>query len=247
MPELTGKVALITGGSRGIGAAIATRLAADGADVAITYQRNADGAAKVLGEVRALGRRATAIAADSADPDAVRGAVETTVGELGRLDVLVNNAGIFAHGPFDEVSVEEFDRTFAIHVRAPFVAAQAAAAHLPDHDGRIITIGSDLAERTPFPGIALYAGSKSALVGLTKGLARDLGPRGITVNLVHPGSTDTDMNPVDGPTADAQRGFTALGHYGAGSDIAAMVAHLAGPDGRYVTGATILVDGGFTA
>jgi 3-oxoacyl-[acyl-carrier protein] reductase len=244
---MTDRVALITGGSRGIGAAIATRLAADGTDIAITYHSNADGAEKVLAEVRALGRRGIAIAADSADPEAVRGAVEATVAELGRLDVLVNNAGIFAHGPFEQVSVAEFDRTFAIHVRAPFVAAQAAAAHLPDNDGRIITIGSDLAERAPFPGIALYSGSKSALVGLTKGLARDLGPRGITVNLVHPGSTDTDMNPADGPTADAQRGFTALGRYGAGSDIAAMVAHLAGPDGRYVTGASILVDGGFTA
>lgn len=247
MTNLTGKVALITGGSRGIGAAIATRLAADGADIAITYQRNADGAEKVLDEIRALGRRAVSIAADSADPEAVRGAVLMTVAELGGLDVLVNNAGIFAHGPFEDVSVAEFDRTFAIHVRAPFVAAQAAAAHLPDNDGRIITIGSDLAERAPFPGIALYSGSKSALVGLTKGLARDLGPRGITVNLVHPGSTDTDMNPANGPTADAQRGFTALGHYAAGSDVAGMVAHLAGPDGRYITGATILVDGGFTA
>ncbi|HEY3502493.1 MAG TPA: SDR family oxidoreductase [Actinocatenispora sp.] len=246
MTDLTGKVALVTGGSRGIGAAVARRLAADGADVALTYVTAEDRAAKVVAEIEEHGRRGLAIAADAADPDAVRGAVERAVAELGRLDILVNNAGIYLTGPLADLTDADFDRTFAIHVRAPFVAAQAAAPHLPDGEGRIVTIGSDLAERAAFPGLTLYSASKSALVGLTKGLARDLGARGITANLVHPGSTDTEMNPADGPHAEHQRALIPLGHFGTGADVAAMVAHLAGPDGRYVTGATILVDGGFT-
>ncbi|HEX6977655.1 MAG TPA: SDR family oxidoreductase [Alphaproteobacteria bacterium] len=246
MAELEGKVALVTGGSRGIGAAIARRLAQDGADVALTYVSNADKAHAVVRAIEAVGRRGVAIAADSADPAAVVKAVERTVAEFGRLDILVNNAGIFPFGPLEAVTLEEIDRTLAIHVRAAFVAAQAAARHL-GADGRIISIGSCLAERVPDPGVTLYAMSKSALNGLTKGLARDLGPRGITVNVVHPGPTDTDMNPANGPGADAQRRLLATGQFAGAEDIARTVAHLAGEGGRFITGASIAVDAGYAA
>ncbi len=246
MPGLEGKVALVTGGSRGIGAAIARRLAREGADVALTYLNAAGRAKAVVEEIEAAGRVGLAIPADGAEPKAVVGAVERTVNEFGRLDVLVNNAGIFPNGPLDDVSLEEVDRTLAVHVRAVFVASQVAAKHM-EGGGRIISIGSCFAERVPYPGVSLYAMSKSALIGLTKGLARDLGERGITANLVHPGSTDTEMNPADAPEAAAEREYIALGHYGRADDIAATVAHLAGEGGRYVTGASIAVDGGFAA
>jgi len=246
MSGLEGKVALVTGGSRGIGAAISRRLAREGAGVALTYLSAADRAKAVVGEIEAEGRRGLAIPADSADPAAVVAAVERTVDELGRLNILVNNAGIFPNGPLEDVSLEEVDRTLAVHVRAVFVASQAAARHMGD-GGRIISIGSCFAERVPYPGVSLYAMSKSALIGLTKGLARDLGERGITATLVHPGSTDTEMNPADGEGADEERGFIALGHYGSTEDIAATVAHLAGEGGGYITGTSIAVDGGYAA
>jgi 3-oxoacyl-[acyl-carrier protein] reductase len=246
MAELDGKVALVTGASRGIGAAIAKRLADDGADVALTYRQASEQAASVADAVRGRGRRAVAINADCTDPDAVASAVDRAATELGRLDVLVNNAGIFPMGPLEEASLEEIDRTLAVHVRAPFVAIQAASRHMGD-GGRIINIGSSLAERVPYPGVSLYAMSKAAVVGLTKAAARDLGERGITVNVVHPGSTDTDMNPADGPDADAERALTALGRYASPDEIAATVSHLAGEGGRYITGAAIAVDGGVTA
>ncbi|MEU0153608.1 SDR family NAD(P)-dependent oxidoreductase [Micromonospora fulviviridis] len=242
---LDGKVALVTGGSRGIGAAVALRLAQEGADVALTYERRADRAAELVEQIKAVGRRALAVPADSADPAAARGAVDRVAGELGRLDVLVNNAGVFLTGPVTELGTDEVERTIAVNVRAPFVFAQAAVGHLTD-GGRIVNIGSNVAERAVFPGLALYSMSKTALLGLTRGLARELGGRGITVNLVNPGPTDTDANPADGPNADAIRGFTALGRYAAPAEIAAVVAFLAGPDGGYVTGATINADGGFT-
>ncbi|PSK59937.1 Cyclic-di-GMP-binding biofilm dispersal mediator protein [Micromonospora sp. MH33] len=242
---LDGKVALVTGGSRGIGAAVALRLAQEGADVALTYERRADRAAELVEQIKAVGRRALAVPADSADPAAARGAVDRVAGELGRLDVLVNNAGVFLTGPVTELGTDEVERTIAVNVRAPFVFAQAAVGHLTD-GGRIVNIGSNVAERAVFPGLALYSMSKTALVGLTRGLARELGGRGITVNLVNPGPTDTDANPADGPNAEAIRGFTALGRYAAPAEIAAVVAFLAGPDGGYVTGATINADGGFT-
>ncbi|WP_406042232.1 SDR family oxidoreductase [Micromonospora sp. NBC_00898] len=241
---LDGKVALVTGGGRGIGAGIALRLATEGADVVLTYQRDADRAGSVVKEIEALGRRGLAVRADSADPDAVRAAVDRTVEELGRLDILVNNAAVFLVGPVEELGPDELDRTLAVNVRAPYVAARAAARHMTD-GGRIINIGSNVARRAPFPGLALYSMSKTALVGLTKGLGRELGPRGITVNLVNPGPTDTDANPADGPNAAAISGLTALGRYAAPAEIAAMVAHLAGVGGGYVTGASIDVDGGF--
>ncbi|TMV48367.1 SDR family oxidoreductase [Paenibacillus mesophilus] len=244
--SLTGKVALVTGGSRGIGAAIATRLAEEGADVAFTYLHAADKALSVVKKIEGTGQNGLAIQADSAVPEAVIRAVNQTAAKFGRFDILVNNAGIFPYGSFEEVSLEEIDRTLAIHVRAVFVAVQAAVRYM-NAGGRIISIGSCLADRVPDPGVALYAMSKSALNGLTKGLARDLGPRGITVNVVHPGSTDTDMNPAVGPGAEYEKKHIALGHYGHVNDIAAMVAHLAGEGGRYVTGASIAVDGGFGA
>ncbi|MFG2110495.1 SDR family NAD(P)-dependent oxidoreductase [Micromonospora chersina] len=242
---LDGKVALVTGGSRGIGAAVALRLAREGGDVALTYERRADRAAELVEQIKAVGRRALAVPADSADPAAARAAVDRVAGEFGRLDVLVNNAGVFLTGPVTDLGTDEVERTIAVNVRAPFVFAQAAVGHLTD-GGRIVNIGSNVAERAVFPGLALYSMSKTALLGLTRGLARELGGRGITVNLVNPGPTDTDANPADGPNADAIRGFTALGRYAAPAEIAAVVAFLAGPDGGYVTGATINADGGFT-
>jgi 3-oxoacyl-[acyl-carrier protein] reductase len=176
----------------------------------------------------------------------VKRAVAATIEAFGRLDILVNNAGVFPYGPFEEVSLQEFDRTMAIHARAAFIAAQAATPHM-GKGGRIISIGSNLGERVPHPGVSLYAMSKSALIGFTRGLARDLGERGITVNLVQPGSTATDMNPPEGESADDQRARTALGHYGSADDIAATVAHLASDAARQITGASILVDGGANA
>ncbi|WP_030021469.1 glucose 1-dehydrogenase [Streptomyces monomycini] len=244
--QLDGKVALVTGGSRGIGEAVAVRLAADGADVAFTYRGAEASAAKVVVRIEELGRRAWAVRADSADAAAVRAAVDGTVERFGRLDILVNNAGAGVLGPIEEIAEEDVDRVLAVNVRGPFLAAQAAARRMGD-GGRIIGIGSCMAERAPFPGGMLYATSKAALTGLTRTLARELGPRGITANLVHPGPVDTDMNPADGESAPVQAQLTALGRYGQPSDIAAAVAFLAGEDGRYVTGASIAVDGGFTA
>lgn len=243
---LTGRTALVTGGSRGIGAATARRLAREGADVAVTYLHGRDQAEALVKEIVASGRRALAIPADSAAPNDVTAAVDRTAAEFGRLDILVNNAGIFPMGPIDGLTVEEIDRTLAIHVRAVLLATQAAVRHMSD-GGRIVNIGSNLAEQVPFPGITLYATSKSALSGLTKGLARELGGRGITANLVHPGPTATDMNPADGETADAQRARTALQRYSEPEDIAATVAHLVGEGGRNITGAAITVDGGSNA
>ena len=240
------KVALVTGGSRGIGAAIARRLAGDGMDVVITYARAADRAETVVKEIARHGRRGLAVPAEAADPEALVAAVERTVAEFGRLDVAVSNAGVAVFGPLEEMTLADVDRVLAVHARASFVLAQAAARHMAS-GGRIISIGSSLAERVPYPGCTAYAMSKSALIGLTKGLARDLAPRGITANLVQPGSTDTEMNPADGPEADFERSFTALGRYCEPGDIAGMVAYLAGDGGGNITGATITIDAGATA
>lgn len=248
MPELTGKIAFVTGGSRGIGAAIVRRLAADGANVAFTYvsPSSAEGAQALARELSTDGRRALAIQADASDAGAVRQAIEQAIAELGPVDVLVNNAGVFITGPIGEARLDDYERTMDINVRAPFVAIQAAQAVMPD-GGRIINIGSCLAARAGRPGVALYSASKAALVGLTQGLARDLGARGITANVVHPGPIDTDMNPADGERAGDLVAVLSLPHYGETRDIAGMVAFLAGPEGRYVTGASLAVDGGYAA
>jgi len=243
MSRLAGKRALVTGGSRGIGAAIARRLAAEGADVALTYERSADKAAAVVTEIEALGRKGFAIAADSADPAAVTRSVDDAARALGGLDILVNNAGIYRGGPVAEWSLADIDATLAVNVRAVVLASQAAAAHLGE-GGRIISTGSCLADRVVEPNVTLYAMSKAALIGFTKGLARDLGPRGITVNIVHPGSTDTDMNPAGGPGADAQRARMAIPRYGQPEDIAGLVAYLASEEARFITGAGFAIDGG---
>ena len=246
MQALTGRAALITGGSRGIGAAIARKLAERGCDVAITYATSAARAEGVVADIRAAGRRGVALQADSTDAEAVVGAVERAAAKLGRLDILVNNAGIFPFGPPEAMSLQDVDRTLAIHVRAVYLASQAALRHL-SHGGRIISIGSCFAQRVPYGGVTLYAMSKSALIGFTKGLARDLGPRGITVNVVDPGSTDTEMNPADADGADAERALMAVGDYARPAEIAAMVAYLASDEARFVTGASLAVDGGFAA
>nr|WP_184571062.1 SDR family oxidoreductase [Streptomyces zagrosensis] len=243
---LDGKVALVTGGSRGIGAAVALRLAEDGADVALTYQGSAELADEVVAKITAMGRSGWAVRADSADPEAVCGAVAAVADRFTRLDILVNNAGVGAVGPIEAVTCDQIDRVLAVNVRAPYLYAQAALRYLVG-GGRIVNIGSCIAQRVAFPGGVLYATSKAALIGFTKGMARELGPHGVTVNLVHPGPTDTDMNPGDGDSADFQRGFTALGRYGTAAEVADAVSYLAGESARYVTGAELAVDGGFAA
>lgn len=205
MTSLKNKVALVTGGSRGIGAAIARRLADEGATVAVTYSQSKEKAEALVAEMTKAGGSALAIQADNRDPGAVEAAVGTVAEKHGRIDILVNNAGVFDAGTVTEVTAEDFDRTIDINVKAVFLATRAAAAHMPE-GGRVVSIGSNLAARVPWPGMSLYVLSKSALIGFTKAVARDLGPRGITVNVVHPGSTDTDMNPADGEHAGPQRG-----------------------------------------
>ncbi len=247
MATLSQKVALVTGGSRGIGAAIVKRLAREGAHVALTYVSKPEQAEATARAAKALGVKTLVLQADSADAEAVIGAVERTVSELGRLDILVNNAGIATFAPLEEITVEEFDRTFAINVRAAFVATQAAVKHMPA-GGRVINIGSCNAERMPIAGGGVYAMSKAALVGLVKGLARDLGPRGITINNVQPGPVDTDMNPADSDFARSLlEQVMAVPRYASGDEVAAMVAYLAGPEAGFVTGASLTIDGGLTA
>lgn len=243
---LAGKVALVTGGSRGMGAAIAKRLAQDGASVAFTYVNAEQKAAEVVNSITATGGRALAIHADSADVAAVKSAVAETVQTFGRIDVLVNNAGIFVGGTVEQVSLADLDRMIAVNIRAVFVAAQEAARHMGD-GGRIITIGSVNAERIPFVGGSVYAMTKAAVAGLTRGLARDLGPRGITVNNVQPGPTDTDMNPANGPLAEGMKALMALKRYGRSDEIAGLVAYLARDEAGFVTGASLTIDGGYSA
>ncbi|WPP32930.1 SDR family NAD(P)-dependent oxidoreductase [Streptomyces sp. CL7] len=241
---LLGRTALVTGGSRGIGAATALRLAQEGADVAVTYVNGKEAAEDVVRAVEALGRRAVALRADAGDPEEAASAVTSAASDLGRLDVLVNNAGVGALGPLESLSPADVDRVLAVNVRGVFLTSRAAAAVMP-RGGRIITVGSCLAQRTPDPGATLYAMSKAALVGLTKALARELGERGITANIVHPGPIDTDMNPADGPYAAGQAAATALGRFGTAREVAETIVHLAGAS--YVTGAEVAVDGGYAA
>lgn len=244
--NLTGKTALVQGGSRGIGAAIVKRLVEQGAAVAFTFVSSEDKARALQDSITASGGKALAIKADSASEQDIRDAVAKTVETFGGLDILVNNAGVLAIAPLEDFKLEDFDRTLAINVRSVFIATQAAAAHMKE-GGRIINIGSTNADRMPFAGGGVYAMSKSALVGLTKGLARDLGPRGITVNNVQPGPVDTDMNPANSDFAETLLGLMAVPRYGKSEEIAAMVAYLAGPEAGYVTGASLTIDGGFGA
>jgi 3-oxoacyl-[acyl-carrier protein] reductase len=244
--ELQGKRALVTGASRGIGAAIAKALAAAGADVAITYEKSADHAALVVKAIEAEGRRGVAIQADSADVSAIHASVQQTVEALGGLDILVNNAGILRMGNVADMSIDDIDATLDVNVRAPILAAKAAIPHLGT-GGRIISIGSYFADRVPASILGVYSASKSALIAFTKGLARELGPRAITVNLVQPGSIDTDMNPVEGPFGATLKSLTATGDYGRGEDIAQAVVFLASANASYVTGTALTVDGGANA
>jgi len=243
---LTNKRALVTGASRGIGASIAKVLAAEGADVAITYEKSEKRAAEVVQAIKAQGRRAVAIQADSADPEAVQRSIDKTVVELGGLDILVNNAGILRVAELKDISLEDIDAILDVNVRGPIVATKSALPHL-GKGGRIITIGSFFADRVPSPVLSVYAASKSALVAFTKGLARELGPKEITVNLVQPGSIDTDMNPAHGPFGDTLRQLTASGRYGGVEDIAHAVAFLASAKAQYITGSALTVDGGAIA
>jgi 3-oxoacyl-[acyl-carrier protein] reductase len=246
MSSLTGKRAFITGASRGIGAAIARRLAAEGADIAITYERSAERADALVNEIRALGRRALAFSASSAEPEVLQTAIAAAARTFDGLDILVNNAGIFRSSSLELMTLRDIDDILAVNVRAVVVASQAAARHMGD-GASIISIGSSLAERVTEPGLSLYALSKSALIGWTKGLARELGPRGIAVNLIQPGSTNTDMNPADGAGADPQRARMAIPRYGRPEDIAALVAFVAGPEGRFINGTGLTIDGGANA
>lgn len=241
-----GKVAFVQGGSRGIGAAIAKRLAAGGAAVALSYASSEKQAHEVVQAIEAAGGRALALRADSADAAQLVQAIDTAATAFGRIDILVNNAGVLALAPIEEFKLADFDRTLAVNVRSVFVATQAAIKYMGD-GGRVITIGSTNAERMPFAGGATYAMSKSALVGLTKGLARDLGPRGITVNNVQPGPVDTDMNPAEGEFATSLIALMALDRYGHADEIAGFVAYLASPEAAYITGASLMIDGGFSA
>ncbi|WP_412705912.1 Cyclic-di-GMP-binding biofilm dispersal mediator protein [Aeromonas rivipollensis] len=243
---LSGQVAFVQGGSRGIGAAIVKRLARDGAAVAFTYVSSASKAEELVATITAAGGKALAIRADSADAMAVQHAIRQSVTRFGRLDILVNNAGVLVWGHLEELTLDALDRTLAVNIRSVFVACQEAAHHM-GKGGRIINIGSTNADRIPMAGGSVYAMSKSALVGLTKGMARDLGPRGITVNNVQPGPVDTDMNPADGESAEQLKGMMALARYGKDDEIASFVAYLAGPEAGYVTGASLTIDGGFSA
>jgi 3-oxoacyl-[acyl-carrier protein] reductase len=244
--KLDGKIALVTGGSRGIGAAIAKRLAADGANVAITYTKGADAAAFVVKEIERAGGKAIAIQADAADATAVKASVEKTFTTFGRLDVLVNNAGTAIPKPFEEATLEEMDRVLDINVRGVYIATQAALKHMKN-GGRIIMIGSAVGERVAAPGLVPYAGTKGAVKMFTQALAREIGGRGITVNNVQPGPIDTELNPASGDWAVPQKAATALDRYGRVEEIADTVAFVASPEASYITGANITVDGGMNA
>lgn len=248
LKSLHGKFAFVQGGARGIGAAIVKRLAHEGASVAFTYisSSSTNKAEAIVAEITVKGGKAIAIQADSADAVTLQRAIRQAVEHFGSLDILVNNAGVLAWASTEEFALQDLDRTLAVNIRGVFVASQEAARHM-SKGGRIINIGSVNAERIPIIGGAVYAMSKSALVGLTKGMARDLGPRCITVNNVQPGPVDTDMNPADTDSAEQLKKLMALHRYGKAEEIASFVAYLAGPEAGYITGASLTIDGGFSA
>ena len=246
MSKLANKVALVTGGSRGIGAAIAKRLAADGANIAITYAKDSKSANAIVKTIESAGGKALAIQADAADPKAVAAAVEQTVSTLGRLDILVNNAGTAIPKLFEETTPEEIDLLFAINVRGVLATTQAALKHLPT-GGRIITIGSCVGERNLTPGLSVYSATKAAIQLFTQSLSREVGERGITVNNIQPGPIDTDLNPASSDWATPQIAVTALKRYGTVDEVAALVAFIASPESSYITGANLTVDGGTNA
>jgi 3-oxoacyl-[acyl-carrier protein] reductase len=241
--NLAGKVALVTGGSRGIGAAIVRRLAGEGASVAFTYSSSGQKAELLARTIKATGSSVLAIHADSADPDAVRAAVAQTAEHFGAIDILVNNAGILIHGDVGDYDLADFDRMFAINVRAVFVAAQAAARQM-GQGGRIITIGSVVADRTGFPGTSVYSMTKGAVAAMTRGLARDLGPRGITVNTIQPGPTLSDMSSAH---EEMIKPLMPVGRMGKDTEIASLAAYLAGPEAAFITGSALTIDGGYLA
>jgi 3-oxoacyl-[acyl-carrier protein] reductase len=244
--SLNGKVALVTGGSRGIGAAIAKRLAADGARVALTYARDGNAAAAVVKAIDAAGGKALAIQADATNSQAILAAVTQTVETFGALDILVNNAGTAIPKPFEEATPEELEQVVNLNLRGVFVTTQAALKHMKN-GGRIIMIGSCVGERVLTPGLAAYSATKGAVKMFTQGLAREVGKRGITVNNVQPGPIDTDLNPASGDWATPQVAVTALGRYGKPEEVAALVAFVASPESSYITGANLTVDGGTNA
>lgn len=244
MSALENKTALVTGGSRGIGAGIVRRLAKEGADVAFTYVSGKEQAEALVKEVEGLGRKALAIAADASDAQSVITAVEATAAKFGKIDILVNNAGVAIMGTLDTFALEDYDKTFNINVRAVFVAIKASLKYMAS-GGRIITIGSTNATRMPFEGGSVYSASKAAIQGLTTALSRDLGPQGITINNIQPGPVNTDMNPENGEFADFLRAQLPIGRYGQVGEVAAFVAFIAGPDAGYITGASLNIDGGF--
>jgi 3-oxoacyl-[acyl-carrier protein] reductase len=244
--NLTGKVAFVTGGSRGIGAAIVRRLVRDGAAVAFTYKGGAAAADALAKSIKEAGGRTIALQADAGDAAALTQAIDTAAAEFGKIDILVNNAGVLRMGPLDTFSLEDFDMTIEVNIRAVFVAVKAVLPHM-GNGGRIVNIGSCNADRMPFAGGAAYAMSKSALQGLVQGMARDLGPRGITVNNVQPGPTDTDMNPESGEFASMLHGLMAIERHAHPDEIAGMVAYVTSPEAGFVTGASLTIDGGFSA
>ena len=246
MKTLNDKIVLVTGGSRGIGAAIVKRAAAEGATVVFTYSSSGDKANALVDEIGKAGGRAIAMKADSSNPDELKGAVERVISDFSRIDVLVNNAGVYVGKAFQDHTLEDYNQVMSVNVQAVFVASLAAVNAIPD-GGRIITIGSNMGDNAIGPQGTLYTMSKAAVQGFTRGLARDLGPRRITVNLVQPGPTNTDMNPSDAPLADFLRSRMALPEYGTVEDIAGFVNFLAGAEGRYITGAILTIDGGLNA